>query len=142
MSDNESKLKDETSLNFKVCFEEVRFFKQQQWRVTYYCLLLFAVLFYLNDDISDGFLLFCLYVVLAIGLILLIDIQRTLNKNRKIIANFLKSFEKETKARLNINDQEIKKYKSSSYGLLYIIVFSFVLILAHFVVLYAIITCR
>ena len=108
--------------------DDIQFLKQQQWRIVYYCLLLFSVIFFLvrfliydyNNPLifykkSFQWVLFVLsYGIAFIGLFFLIDIQRAIQKNRIRIANIRRRyFRKETRIRFNLEEQQdIKRYCS------------------------------
>lgn len=141
MCDKQKNLQDEILANFNICIEEMRFFKKQQWQVTYYCLLLLTAILFLQDYISDYFLTIFTGIVFVIGILLLLDINRSLCKHRTIIANIQQRyFENETLRYLNMTNKDFDYYRSLIYDWKYLGVFILVLAIACLVVLYAVLT--
>ena len=126
--------------------EDIQFLKQQQWRIVYYCLLLFGAIFFLvrfliydcsnpliHHKSSFQVILSVLSNVIAfIGLYFLIDLQKSIQKNRGYIAYIRnRYFRKETRILFKLDkEDDIKKYCSFWKDWKYLIAFSSTIIIA------------
>ncbi len=129
---------------YQECLEDIRFLKQQQWRVTYYCLLLFTAIFFLNEHYANYFtsffgqfswlLIFIPCVIAFIGIYVLFDAQSTLNDQR-IIINDIRVKHSEQFKILGISEQDHKDYYKFEWGLLYPIMFSSVIFITFWIII-------
>jgi len=124
--------------------EDIQFLKQQQWKVVYYCLLLFGVLFFLirffiydyNNPLiyyktkSQWILTVISSVITFFGLYFQIDFQRTIQKNRTRIGEIrYKYFRYETKKLFDLtNEEKVKKYGLFFRGWEYLFIFYFTIL--------------
>jgi len=124
--------------------EAIQFLKQQQWRVVYYCLLLFGVLFFLirffvydyNNPLIyyktpfQWILAFISSVITLVGLHFQIDFQNQIKKNRKYIAYIRWNyFHDETLALFNFDTKErVEKYCFFCRGWEYLVIFYFTIL--------------
>jgi hypothetical protein len=105
MSDDS--LREEINNVYNKSLEDIQFLKQQQWKVVYYCLLLFSAVFYLNLTAVEGslpkgnyepFMLIVSILICFFGLYFLIDTQFALKKYRERVETIRKNyFQEETK---------------------------------------------
>jgi len=141
MNDGEDKKREVRLAYFQLCNEELRFFKLQQWRVAYYCLLLLAAILFLQDYIHDYLLIIFIGLIFIIGSFLLLEIQWSLYKHRKIIDELEnKEFINEIKECMEVTKGVFARFMKIVSRWLYIGVFIFILLIACLTVLYAVIT--
>ncbi len=136
MNDRESKVSVERITLYQQCNDELRFFKQQQWKVTYYCLLLLTAITFIDKNFPFVIIPeWYIWVIFGVGVILLLDIQWSLGKHRRIIDEIKEDFDEKTKQYLKANDDRLsyKIWKPiSRYP--YIAVFVLVLFIACWIV--------
>lgn len=141
MDDKDTKLREEVLANWQLCHDEIRFFKQQQWQVIYYCLLLLTAIVFIkkNNYICASYLKPFIYIVGAVGSVLLLEIQWSLYKHRKIIKAIQEDFEEKTKNYLDVMNNLFSSAMKHVSPWLYFFVFLVMLWMACGVVRYIVI---
>jgi hypothetical protein len=128
----DGRIKKEMNTVCSESLDDIQFLKQQQWRLVYYCLLLFGAIFYIIVEHKHfhRFLAIASFVITFFGLYFQIDFQNQMKKNRERIRKIRnKYFHDETKKLFGLTyEKKGKKYFSFLKDWEYLFVFYFTIL--------------